>query len=97
MRVHLTPYSLSCHVYSTEKPVPVTISIPRIVYDDVEQTFETPRTVMDTATRTIMVPKTVMDKKTRQIQVQTVGHRACVRGNVASHPSSLSVVSLHQK
>ena len=48
----------------------MTISIPRIVYDDVEQTFETPRTVMDTATRTIMVPKTVMDKKTRQIQVR---------------------------
>ena len=62
-------YFLWTFICSTEKPVPVTISIPRIVYDDVEQSFETPRTVMDTATRTIMVPKTVMDKKTRQIQV----------------------------
>ena len=79
--------------------MPVTISIPRIVYDDVEQTFETPRTVMDTATRTIMVPKTVMDKKTRQIQVQTlVIVPVCVAMWLLTCllSPSLSVVSLHQ-
>ena len=52
-------------------PEPLTVMVPRVVYEEEEETYQVPRLVIETATRVVPRTRRVMETRTRMVREPT--------------------------